>query len=84
MVTRPPENPPSKEEIEQGQTRQIVIPGYLPICDQCVFRDIYMTSKQQGTLINNLRDQLLALTREMEDLKAQVEGEEEAEEAPEE
>jgi len=51
----------------------VVLPGYAQICQNCVYRDFYDISKaakDQSILINNLRNQLVAVTAEMEKYKA--------------
>lgn len=88
-------NPEQARPPRRTPTDQPIIPGYLPICSRCVFKDHYETLKnatellstaqQQSQLIENLKAQLQASTNELESLKNPVaEPEEETTEESEE
>jgi len=50
-----------------------LIPGFEQLCLSCPYKDLYFTAKNQGLLIENLKVQLNAVTREMERFKSQIE-----------
>jgi len=57
---------------EEPQPQRPFIPGYEQPCKQCVYRDYYdinKVAKDQSSLVNNLRNQLVAVTAEWEKLK---------------
>ena len=65
---------------EEQEQRQVFIPGYAQPCAMCVYRDFYditKAAKDQSNLINNLRNQLIAVTQEMEKYKSMVKEPEE-------
>ena len=75
-MTETEPNKLKKDEVVQAPQQQVVIPGYMPLCNNCVFRDFYTASKSQNTLVDNLRGQLIAVTQELEKLKKDLSDEE--------
>ncbi len=73
---------------DQPQERQVVIPGYLPLCQGCPFKDFYAASKRGEVTWNELQvaqAQNKSLTEIVDKLRKQVlELTKEEEEEPEE